>query len=185
MEVAERPLATDFNLTLEPGTLIEIKGPNGSGKTTLLRYLAGIRRAHIGTIDFGDQNFVYVGQKPGLNASLTVFENLRWITRNADQDISDSDLLRALSDLGLKSRRDTLVAELSAGQVKRCGLTSLLALDAKIWLLDEPLTSLDEAAVNWLKDAITAHRAAHGAAIVATHSSLELPDTETIDLDAS
>ena len=185
VEVAEQPLLSDFNLQVDPGTLIEIKGPNGSGKTTLLRYLAGIRRAQKGSVDYRDKDFVYVGQKPGLSMSLTVFENLRWITQNADQDISDSDLLIALSVLGLKSRRDTLVGELSAGQVKRCGLASLLALEAKIWLLDEPLTSLDEAAVNWLKNAITAHRADYGAAIVATHTSLGLPDTTTIDLNAS
>ncbi|MCY4128609.1 MAG: heme ABC exporter ATP-binding protein CcmA [Gammaproteobacteria bacterium] len=185
VEVAERPLLTDFNLKVEESALIEIKGPNGSGKTTLLRYLAGIRRAHKGSIDYRDHDFAYVGQKPGLNASLTVFENLKWLTRNADQDISDSNLLLALSDLGLKSMRDTPVGALSAGQVKRCGLASLLALNAKIWLLDEPLTSLDEAAISWLKVAITSHRAARGATILATHAGLGLPDTTTIDLNAS
>ena len=185
VEVAERPLLTNFDLKVEEGALIEIKGPNGSGKTTLLRYLAGIRRAHRGTVDYRDQDFVYIGQKPGLNASLTVFENLRWLTQNADHDISDSDLLLALSDLSLKSKRDTLVGALSAGQVKRCGLASLIALNTKIWLLDEPLTSLDEVAVDWLKHAISSHRSDDGAAIVATHASLGLPDTTTIDLNVS
>lgn len=185
VEAAERPLLADFNLRVDSGMLIEIKGPNGSGKTTLLRYLAGIRRAHQGALDYRDLDFAYLGQKPGLNASLTVFENLKWLTQNADQDVSDSDFLLALSALGLKSRRDTPVGELSAGQAKRCGLASLLVLDAKIWLLDEPLTSLDEAAVDWLKDTISSHRADDGAAIVATHVSLGLPDTTTIDFNAS
>lgn len=185
VEVAERPLFSDFNLNVLEGALIEIKGPNGSGKTTLLRYLAGIRRARQGSIDFRGHRFAYVGQKTGLNASLTVFENLRWLTQNADQSASEHDLMFALSDLGLKSHRDTPVGALSAGQVRRCGLASLLALDAKIWLLDEPLTSLDESAINWLKHAITSHRNANGAAIVATHASLGLSGNETIDLNAS
>ena len=183
VEVAERPLLTDFSLNVEPGDLIEIKGSNGSGKTTLLRHLAGIRRARKGLIDFRNHRLAYVGQKSGLNVTLTAFENLRWITQNADQDTSEHDLLLALSSLGLKSRRNTPVGELSAGQVRRCGLASLLALDAEIWMLDEPLTSLDESAASWLKDAITSHRASDGAAIVATHATLGLPDTVTIDLN--
>ena len=182
VEVAERPLLSDFNLKVDAGTLIELKGPNGSGKTTLLRYLAGIRRTHKGTIDYRSHRFAYIGQKPGLNASMTVFENLKWITQNADQNIAESELALALSNLGLKSKRDTPVGALSAGQVRRCGLASLLALDAEIWLLDEPLTSLDDVAIDWLKDAITSHRAGRGAAIVATHATLGLTDTTSIEI---
>ena len=183
MEVAERPLLTDFNLNIEAGALVEIRGSNGSGKTTLLRHLAGIRRAREGSIVRRDHAFVYVGQKPGLNGALTAYENLQWLTQNADQRVSESDLVLALSELGLSSRRDTPVGELSAGQVRRCGLASLVALKAEIWLLDEPLTSLDESAVIWLKDAISAHRADEGAVIVATHATLALPNTLTIDLN--
>ena len=185
VEVAERSLLTDFNLSVNPGALIEIKGPNGSGKTTLLRYLAGIRRAHRGSIDLSSHSFAYVGQKSGLNTALTAYENLRWLTQNADQNTSETELMRALSELDLKSCRDMPVGSLSAGQVRRCGLASLLALKARIWLLDEPLTSLDESAIDWLKGAITSHRARNGAAVVATHATLGLPATETIDLNVS
>lgn len=185
VEVAERPLLADFDLEVEAGSLIEIKGPNGSGKTTLLRYLAGIRRAYKGVIDYRGYQFAYVGQKPGLNASLTVFENLKWIAQNANQDISEANLMASLENLGLESKRHTPVGELSAGQVRRCGLASLLALDAEIWLLDEPLTSLDDSAVQWLKESISSHRAAQGAVIVTTHTTLGLPNTATIRLNAS
>ena len=185
VEVDEQPLLTDFNLRLEAGALVEIKGPNGSGKTTLLRYLAGIRRTHKGSIDYLGHRYAYVGQKSGLNAAMTVFENLKWITRNADHDISESDLLSALEDLGIKSRRNTLVGALSAGQVRRCGLASLVVLDANVWLLDEPLTSLDDAAITWLNTSIASHRAQNGAAIIATHTTLGFPDTETVDLNVA
>ena len=184
VEVGERPLLSDFNLKVAPGAMIEIKGSNGSGKTTLLRYLAGIRRAHQGSVNYQGNRFAYVGQKPGLNSSMTAFENLKWITQNADQEVTDLDIFDALADLGLKSRRNTLVGALSAGQVRRCGLASLLVLNANVWLLDEPLTSLDESAIAWLRASIASHRAARGAAIIATHATLGLPDTLTIDLDA-
>ena len=183
VEVGERALLTDFDLKVEPGALIEINGPNGSGKTTLLRYLAGVRRAHKGTVDYLGHSLAYIGQKSGLNSSMTVFENLTWISQNADQEITEPDLLDALAELGLKARRNTPVGALSAGQARRCGLASLRVFDAKVWLLDEPLTSLDASASDWLKDSITAHRAENGAAVVATHTSLGLPDTVTIDLD--
>ena len=184
VEASERPLLVDFNLDVEPGMLIEISGLNGAGKTTLLRYLAGIRRAYRGTIDYHGHGFAYVGQKPGLNSSFTVMENVKWITQNSHQRVAEADLNDVLADLGMKSRRDTPVGSLSAGQIRRCGLACLRVLNAKIWLLDEPLTSLDASGVDWLKESLSTHRARDGAAIVATHSTLNLPDTQFIDLNA-
>ncbi len=185
IEVGERALIKTFQLSVEPGMLIEITGPNGCGKTTLLRYLAGIRRVNSGCIDIHNTPYVYIGQKPGLNASMTVYENLAWLTCNANQQVSKGQLLNALDRVGLSKFRDKSVGSLSAGQARRCSLALLLAVKAKLWLLDEPLTALDRTAINWLKRTVTVHRENRGGAIIATHGTLGLPDTTTIDLDAT
>ena len=184
VEADERPLLSDFDLTLAQGMFVEVRGANGSGKTTLLRYLAGVRRAFIGSIDYFENGFTYIGQKSGLCAVMTVLENLHWLAGNADQKLEDEAARSALEKVELNDARHTLIGALSAGQVRRCALASLVARKSKIWLLDEPLTALDADAVQWLKDEISQHRAQGGAVIAATHSSFELPNTTTIDLSS-
>ena len=185
VEVAEQPLISNFNMRVEAGGLIELKGSNGSGKTTLMRTLAGIRRASAGSIERVGESFVYLGQKAGLNESMTSIENLGWYARLTDQSATDTTLRRALDDLGLRSHTDKPIGSLSAGQARRCALARLAVSKSQLWLLDEPLTSLDESAMGWLRSRITAHRSGGGAAVVATHTSLNLEQTTTIDLDAS
>ena len=93
--------------------------------------------------------------------------------------------MEALSQVGLRSCLDTPVGSLSAGQARRCCLARLIAANVPLWLMDEPLTSLDDSGTTWLTDEIAAHTADGGAAVVATHSHLGLPNTVTINLDAS
>ena len=185
VEVAEQPLITDFSMRVETGGLIELKGSNGSGKTTLMRTLAGIRGVSVGAIERASDSFVYLGQKAGLNDSMTSIENLNWYVGLTDQSVAETSLRQALEELGLRSYVNTPVGSLSAGQARRCALARLAVMKCNLWLLDEPLTSLDESAIAWLQSQITIHRTNGGAAVVATHSSLNLEDTTTIDLDAS
>ena len=184
VQVGGRSLIQNLSFKVSAGDLVEIRGENGVGKTTLLRYLAGIRRLSTGRIDYPDESLVYLSQKTGGSPSLTALEHLRWLTRIANEKVDDARLLPALERLGLQKLKDKPLGTLSAGQTRRCTLASLLVLDVKLWLLDEPLTSLDEDAGEWLRDAITTHRAQNGAALVATHSSLSLPNTTSLNLQA-
>jgi heme exporter protein A len=63
---------------------------------------------------------------------------------------------------------------LSAGQRRRLGMTRLLTSTAKLWILDEVLTSLDDVAMNLSREFITEHLKKEGIAIVATHQDLNL-----------
>ncbi|MGH6981201.1 MAG: ABC transporter ATP-binding protein, partial [Stellaceae bacterium] len=72
---------------------------------------------------------------------------------------------------------------LSAGERKRLALARLLASPAELWLLDEPTTGLDAAAVDDLLHAVAGHVAAGGIAIVASHGPLALDHAETLALD--
>ncbi|HYW74482.1 MAG TPA: hypothetical protein VE961_25890, partial [Pyrinomonadaceae bacterium] len=63
---------------------------------------------------------------------------------------------------------------LSAGQRRRLGMTRLLTSNAKLWILDEVLTSLDDRAMNLSREFIADHLKQDGIAIVATHQDLNL-----------
>ncbi len=71
---------------------------------------------------------------------------------------------------------------LSAGQKRRLGLARLLVTGRLVWLLDEPTVSLDRDAVAMFADAVAAHLAAGGAALLATHIELGLEDASVLDL---
>jgi heme exporter protein A len=72
---------------------------------------------------------------------------------------------------------------LSAGERKRLALARLIATPAELWLLDEPATSLDAAAVTDLMRAVATHRAGGGRVILASHDALAIPDAAILSLD--
>ena len=73
---------------------------------------------------------------------------------------------------------------LSHGQRRRAALARVAASDAEVWLLDEPEAGLDARSVARLEAAIAAHRASGGAAVIAAHGALALPDARTLRLGA-
>jgi heme exporter protein A len=73
--------------------------------------------------------------------------------------------------------------ELSAGQKRRLGLARLLVTGRPLWLLDEPTVSLDVASVALFAGVVRQHLADGGAAIIATHVDLSLPEARVLDLD--
>ena len=74
---------------------------------------------------------------------------------------------------------------LSAGQKRRLGLARLLVTGRPVWVLDEPTVSLDAGSVALFAGAVRAHLAAQGAALIATHIDLGLPEARVLDLGAN
>ena len=110
----------------------------------------------------------YAGHADGLKAMLSVRENLTfWAQVFGQRDISD-----ALTAYDLKALQDRLAGTLSAGQKRRLGLARLMVTGRPIWVLDEPTVSLDKTAVALFADAVRAHLAQGGSALIATHIDL-------------
>ena len=74
----------------------------------------------------------------------------------------------------MKGREDLPARVLSAGQKRRVALTRLLLEKRKLWVLDEPLTALDKAAVANLCGMIDAHLSGGGMAVLTSHQELPL-----------
>jgi heme exporter protein A len=113
-----------------------------------------------------------------LKATLTVAENLTfWAAVHGLGGIEP-----ALQAMNLAALQDRRAADLSAGQKRRLGLARLIVTGRSLWLMDEPTVSLDAASVALFGAMLRDHLGQGGAAIVATHIDLGLPEAEVLDL---
>jgi heme exporter protein A len=161
------------------GQAMVLRGPNGSGKTTLLRTLAGLQPPVAGSLDLNPDAVAYAAHADGLKSTLTVAENLAFWSKVYGGPAID----RAVAAMDLVPLTGRRAGELSAGQKRRLGLARLLVTGRPLWLLDEPTVSLDVASVALFAGVVRDHLAGGGAAIIATHVDLGLPEAEVLDLD--
>jgi heme exporter protein A len=168
-----------LGFAVQGGQALTLRAPNGAGKTTLLRTLAGLQPPVAGQVDALPDAVAYAAHADGLKAPLTVAENLGFWAAVHGGPAPD----RAIRALDLASLTHRRAGELSAGQKRRLGLARLLVTGRPLWLLDEPTVSLDAASVALFAGVVRAHLADGGAAIIATHADLGLPEAETLDLE--
>ena len=175
-------LMEDIDVQLCAGSITQIQGTNGSGKTTLLRALIGLAEFDEGEIFWRGKPFLkvrdelysqllYLGHKPGISAGLTPLENIRALCPELAQD-SRALTQGVLEELAIADRMDLPSAALSAGQKRRVALARLRLQSARLWVLDEPLTSLDTNGYEWVRAEIKRHVSAGGAVIFTTHQAL-------------
>lgn len=181
----DRLLFSDLSFSLAQAEVLQIEGPNGSGKTSLLRIICGLRQADAGKVMWCGEsiranredyyaNMVYIGHLPCIKGELTVLENVRALLDTRSLAVNDSVIEAALAKVGLASYEDVPGKALSSGQRRRILLAFIELAQAKLWVLDEPLTALDIQGVALMESMILEHRQAGGSVIFTTHHGMQL-----------
>ena len=180
-----RRLFKELSFSAESGELVELRGPNGSGKTSLLRILCGLAMPAAGEVrwngtgirSLGEEYFgavAYLGHQNAVKDELTAIENLRISSAVCGYALDKKEAQEILKRVGLSQQQNLPARVLSAGQRRRLAMTRLLTSTARLWILDEVLTSLDDTAMNLSREFISEHLKQDGIAIVATHQDLSL-----------
>jgi iron complex transport system ATP-binding protein len=157
-----RRIVDDVSLTLAPGAVTALVGPNGAGKSTLLRLLAGLLAPDAGSVADPEGRSLAsldalararaVGWSPPTidmafafaARDVVLLGRYPWHRGRPGQD-DHAAADRALARLGIEALASRSVASLSSGEQQKVMLARLLAGDAPVLLLDEPLANLDPA----------------------------------------
>lgn len=181
----DRRLFSNVNFSLTPGSYLQLTGPNGSGKTSLLRIICGLMTPASGEIRWDgtktrslaeeySRSVTYIGHRNGVKEELSSIENLRIASGVSGIGLSREEARAALVRVGLGGRENLPARFLSEGQRRRSALARLLTCGTALWLLDEVLASLDQAAGILIGSVIGEHLSKGGMAIVATHQELHI-----------
>lgn len=179
-----RLLFSQLNFEVHTGQILHLRGVNGAGKSSLLRIIAGLLTPETGMIQWQGrcikerQNYqteiAYLGHKIGLKPYLTVLENLEWI--GLLQQVKRQNYSLLLKQFALLELQNSLTAHLSDGQKQRLVLAGLAVSNAKLWILDEPSTSLDEQGLIILQEQLMQHQNRDGTVVMASHQTWLFPN---------
>src|SRR5438874_4556640 len=149
--------ARDVSLTIPNGEFVVLLGPTGAGKTTLLRLVAGLERPDAGMIMIDrrdatgeppamrDVSFVF--QQYSLYPHLTVYDNLAFPLRAPARRVDEAEIRKRVERVAQIVRIDHKLANsatrLSGGEMQRVAIGRALVRKPAIYLMDEPLSSLD------------------------------------------
>lgn len=149
-------LAVDhLNLDVEEGEFLVLLGPSGCGKTTTLRMIAGLEVQTEGKIflegkDVSDvpperRDMAMVFQNLALYPHMTVFSNIAFYLQNigTPKEATRQKTEQAARTVGIEELLGRYPHQLSGGQQQRVALARALVRSPKVFLLDEPLSSLD------------------------------------------
>lgn len=149
--------ARDVSLVVPDGSFVVLLGPTGAGKTTLLRLIAGLEKADAGDIVIGgrrvndetpaQRDVAMVFQQYSLYPHLSVRDNLAFPLRSPILKTPEAEIARKVQEvaevLHIPHKLDNKATELSGGEMQRVSIGRALVRDPAIYLMDEPLSSLD------------------------------------------
>jgi sn-glycerol 3-phosphate transport system ATP-binding protein len=145
----------DVSLTAEEGSLLVLLGPSGCGKSTTLRLIAGLEQLDGGTVAIGGTDVTHltpaqrkismVFQSYALFPHLSVAENIVFglRVRRVSRAERDQRLQRVAEIVGLEKLLERKPSQLSGGQRQRVALGRAIIAEARVCLMDEPLSNLD------------------------------------------
>ena len=147
----------NLSLTINNGEFFILLGPTGAGKTTTLRTIAGLEKINSGKILFDEEDYTsiqpafrdtaFVFQQFSLYPHYKVFDNLAFPLKSRLRNFSKEDIKEKVEKIAemlkIKSKLNNKATELSGGEMQRVAIGRALVREPNIYLMDEPLSSLD------------------------------------------
>ena len=147
----------DINFTIEDGQFFVLLGPSGAGKTTTLRCIAGLEKIDNGSILFNDEavtedqpasrDVCFVFQQYSLYPHYSVYENLAFPLRSPMRKLPEEEIKTKVesiaSMLKISNKLNNKATQLSGGEMQRVAIGRALVREPNLYLMDEPLSSLD------------------------------------------
>jgi len=148
---------SNLNLEIKDGEFFVLLGPTGAGKTTTLRIISGLEMPDSGNIFFNKEQYnnvqpafrdtSYVFQQYSLYPHYSVYDNLafplRSPLRKSDKKTIDDRVHEIARLLKIENKLNNKATQLSGGEMQRVSLGRALVREPNIYLMDEPLSSLD------------------------------------------
>lgn len=176
----------DFNLMIDDEEFIVFVGPSGCGKSTTLRMIAGLEEISEGDlyidgkrmnhVPVKDRDIAMVFQNYALYPHMNVFDNMAFglKMRKVPKDTIKRRVEEAARILGLEPYLNRKPKELSGGQCQRIALGRAIVRDAKVFLMDEPLSNLDaKLRVQMRAEISKLHHRLKTTTIYVTHDQIE------------
>lgn len=176
----------DFNLDIHDKEFIVFVGPSGCGKSTTLRMIAGLEEIskgdfyidgkRVNDVPPKDRDIAMVFQNYALYPHMSVYDNMAFGLKL--RKFSKSEIDRRVQDaakiLGLEEYLSRKPKALSGGQRQRVALGRAIVRDAKVFLMDEPLSNLDaKLRVQMRSEIIKLHQRLQTTTIYVTHDQTE------------
>ncbi len=147
----------DLSLAINDGEFVVLLGPSGAGKTTTLRLITGLERPDAGTVSIngrdvtrdppGTRDIAFVFQQYSLYPHLTVYDNLAFPLRSPARRVPEEAIRKRVQQtaelLHIATKLGNRATRLSGGEMQRVAIGRALVRDPSIYLMDEPLSSLD------------------------------------------
>ena len=193
VERIDKKIFENINLSLTPGNITILKGKNGSGKTTLLKAILNLIEPSFGSIfwkgkllkrnlyDFYN-HATYIADTTSSLRKLTIKDNVNIWKKFFISNINDAQIETALKTLKLDNYLNKKVGTLSFGETKKLEFLRLIIENKKVWILDEPLSNLDEDSIELMKQTFEDHSSKEGSIIFSSHQNPGIYVTEEIEL---
>ena len=147
----------ELSLTIDDGQFVVLLGPTGAGKTTTLRLVAGLETPDAGRVCIGGRNVsreppsardvAFVFQQYSLYPHLSVYDNLAFPLRSPARRLPAAQIDRTVQEIArllrIEAKLQARATQLSGGQMQRVAIGRALVRRPAIYLMDEPLSSLD------------------------------------------
>ena len=179
---------SEIDLSIPDGSFVVLLGPTGAGKTTLLRLIAGLDHPDSGRVVIdgvdctqrtpAERNVAMVFQQYSLYPHMSVKENLTFPLKSRMLSVTESEINRKIDaisqTLRIHHKLSNKATELSGGEMQRVAIGRALVRNPNIYLMDEPLSSLDAKLRSELRIELTRiQKDIGGTFLYVTHDQIE------------